>query len=82
VTKYAFRGKKFAEMYSAISIIGRIANRGYKMGRSARGSLRVRRVVRGVNRGVDRLGESKIGNVALKTGGFLAKHPIAIKRLW
>ena len=78
VTKYAVRGKRFAEMYSAIGIVGRIANRGYKMGRAARGSLRVRRVVRGVNR----FGESKIGNVVLKTGGFVTKHPIALKRIW
>ena len=65
-------------MYSAIGIVGRIANRGYKMGSAARGSLRVRRVVRGVNR----FGESKIGNVVLKTGGFVTKHPIALKRIW
>ena len=69
---------KAKRLFDAISIIGNVTKWGYRVGRATKGTLNGRRVIRFI----DKIGDSKVGSAALKVGGFVAKHPVGVKRLW
>jgi hypothetical protein len=76
--KWLTRAKRLQKKYNTLSIIGNVAKYGYKLGRASKGTLRGRRIIRGVKK----FGDSKVGSATLKVGGFVAKHPVGVKRLW